>query len=436
MKKNSVYNKRIKDLQESIKGKEEEIVEYDDKDIKKDRETLKITIKEEYVDKEADFDTGIEGNRDNYRKIEEKLDECSEFEENKQDIEDNIERLKSDLEREKKEHETELAEKEEEKHQAIEKLRKDMLFQIKETKAQLLSLNDAELQNTTKLTIQQNHQLTSELEFQSKQTETLLYKNNKMSDQIIALRKDIEIHKQVENELAKRSHFCQKVIKKLRSKLKELAEEISNAKKNKNPKTKTKNNDKWDGTKKEELIGFLESKLEEIRKRLENTQNKYDGLKKRYILLYEKLKHSREKYRRTVLLLTDYLDELLNSSEQVLSTDQDMHLNLDEIKEANVDIKDMEAKDKIALILVLLKQLQPYITEYIPDHPSATELLVNQKEETDTTETLNRILNNIKVQTKRSEMGSRETASRGIKKRFGKEKDEEFRLPPINKHQN
>ena len=351
-----------------------------------------------------------------------------------------LEKLKTDLEKEKKqneeEHEEELAEKEEEKHQAIEKLRKDMLFQIKETKAQLLSLNDAELQNTTKLTIQQNHQLTSELEFQSKQTETLLYKNNKMSDQIVALKKDIEIHKQVENELAKRSHFCQKVIKKLRSKLKELTEEISNAKKNKTTKVKAKNDDKWDKQKKEELIGFLERRLEEIKNRLENTENKYEGLKKRYILLYEKLKHSREKYKRTVLLLTDYLDDLLNSSEQVLSTEQDMHLNLDEIKEDKVPIKDLEPKDKIALILVLLKQLQPYITDYAPEHPVAQELVHDHKGESDTTETLNKILNNIKVQTKRSEIGSRDTASRGAKRKFKKDGEpEEFRLPPINKNQ-
>lgn len=284
-------------------------------------------------------------------------------------------------------------------------LRKDMLFQIKETKAQLLSLNDAELQNTTKLTIQQNHQLTSELEFQSKQTETLLYKNNKMSEQIVSLRKDIEIHKQVENELAKRSHFCQKVIKKLQQKIKELNEDIANAKKNKTTKTtKTKQkDDKMDAKNKEELISFLEGKLEEIEKKLEHTQNKYEVLKKKYKTLMEKFYKSREKYKRTALLLTDYLDDLLNSSENVLSSDQDMHLNLDEIKEAKVPIKELEVKDKIALILVLLKQLQPYLSEYKPEHPAAMEMVEDQKTETDTAETLNRILNNIKVQTKRSE---------------------------------
>lgn len=112
------------------------------------------------------------------------------------------------LEQEKKDRRNEVNEKEREKIQATEKLRKDMLYKIKETKANLLALNDEQLQTTTRLTILQNHQLTTELEYQSKQTEQLLFKNNKMKTQIETLKRDIEIHKEVEKELAKRSHFC------------------------------------------------------------------------------------------------------------------------------------------------------------------------------------------------------------------------------------
>lgn len=38
-----------------------------------------------------------------------------------------------------------------------------------------------------------------------------------MKDQIEKLKRDIDIHKDIEKELAKRSHFCQKVIKKLKT---------------------------------------------------------------------------------------------------------------------------------------------------------------------------------------------------------------------------
>lgn len=117
-----------------------------------------------------------------------------------------------------------MTEKEREKITATEKLRKEMLFQIKKTKANLLASQDEQLQTTTRLTIMQNHQLTTELEYQSKQTEDLLYKNTEMKTKIESLKRDIEIHKEVEKELAKRSHFCQKVIKRLRAEVQDLKE--------------------------------------------------------------------------------------------------------------------------------------------------------------------------------------------------------------------
>ncbi len=46
-----------------------------------------------------------------------------------------------------------------------------------------------------------------------------------MKSQIETLKRDIEIHKEVEKELAKRSHFCQKVIKRLKLQVKELEQE-------------------------------------------------------------------------------------------------------------------------------------------------------------------------------------------------------------------
>lgn len=84
-----------------------------------------------------------------------------------------------------------------------------------------------------------------------------------MSEQIVQLKKDIEIHKQVENELAKRSHFCQKVIKKLNVKIKELKDQLQEAKnKKKNPLLANKQlakqgEDQKQQKNNEELIQFL-----------------------------------------------------------------------------------------------------------------------------------------------------------------------------------
>lgn len=71
----------------------------------------------------------------------------------------------------------------------------------------------------------QNYQLTTELEYQSKQTEKLFFKNQKLLEQVKALRRDLEIHKQVETELAKRSHFTEKLIGKLTKRARQIEEE-------------------------------------------------------------------------------------------------------------------------------------------------------------------------------------------------------------------
>ena len=50
-----------------------------------------------------------------------------------------------------------------------------MLTTIKNMRTNLLSLKADQLDATTRLAVLQNHQLTSELEFQSKQSEKLIF---------------------------------------------------------------------------------------------------------------------------------------------------------------------------------------------------------------------------------------------------------------------
>ena len=70
-------------------------------------------------------------------------------------------------------------------------------------------------------------QLTAELDYQSKRTEDLMFKNHEMKSVITNLTKDLEDHKEVEKELAKRSHFCQKVIQKYKQQITDLTQEIA-----------------------------------------------------------------------------------------------------------------------------------------------------------------------------------------------------------------
>ena len=285
-------------------------------------------------------------------------------------MEEELVSLRSALEKEKKDRMADVNKMERDKIKATEDLRKEMLYKIKETKANLLALNDEQLQTTTTLTILQNKQLTTELEYQSKQTENLLFRNNKMKAQIDTLKRDIQIHKEVEKELAKRSHFCQKVIKRLKQQVKDLEAEKADGDSRKpavmgmsgghSRRNKSYMGESQQNKANEDLINFLEHKLEEIEKKLQRTQGEYELLQTDYVDLQAKMNMSREKYKRAALLMTEFLDDLLNQTPNILDSDKDMHVNLEKIKET--PIENLDKEDKVALVLVLLKQLQPYLS--------------------------------------------------------------------------
>jgi hypothetical protein len=110
----------------------------------------------------------------------------------------------------------------------------------------------------------------------------------------------------------------------------------------------------------EDLINFLEHKLEEIEKKYHRTQTEFEALQQQYHELHQKTSLSTEKYKRAALLMTEFLDDMLNQTPNILDTDLDMHLNLEKIKETPVE--HLPKQDKVALVLVLLKQLQPYLS--------------------------------------------------------------------------
>ena len=75
----------------------------------------------------------------------------------KADLLKNISELTVQYELDKKTGRIEANEKEREKIQAVKTLKKEMNFKVKETQANLMALNDEQLQTTTRLTILQNH---------------------------------------------------------------------------------------------------------------------------------------------------------------------------------------------------------------------------------------------------------------------------------------
>ena len=62
----------------------------------------------------------------------------------------------------------------------------------------------------------------------------------------------------------------------------------------------------------EDLINFLEQKLEQHEKTLMSKKHEYEALQKEYHQLQEKFSQSRNKYKRAALILTDFLEDIVS----------------------------------------------------------------------------------------------------------------------------
>lgn len=94
-----------------------------------------------------------------------------------------------------------------------------------ETRDQLRLKAKDQLDEITRRTILENEQISQELKFQSRETEAVLEANQLIADENKTLRRNVELHRELEEELARRTHIYQKLIKRLHAKLKAKEEE-------------------------------------------------------------------------------------------------------------------------------------------------------------------------------------------------------------------
>lgn len=206
------------------------------------------------------------------------------------------------------------------------KLKDIMKSKIKKTKEMLKELNGKEVDVTTQLALIQNKQLITELEYQSKQVEKLLVRNTRLEEQISELKRELEIHKQVETELAKQSQSFQRQLKIYASKAKEAVPEIKVEKKEANAPIKEKTKEGSD-----ELIMFLEDKLEESEKKYAAFQSDYEALHSNYVKQQKAVEKMRDKYSKAALLLVEFLDNILNAAPNLLQDEKNLYLDVERL---------------------------------------------------------------------------------------------------------
>ena len=145
------------------------------------------------------------------------VESMSKVQEEKDEVERLLAEYKEMLDVEKREHTVEVSVLERRNITEKDRLRSEMLRKIRETKLHLLAMTEDQLHATTKRTIMENEQMTSELQYQSRQTERVLTEHNKLVKENKDLKRRIELHTQAQGMLVDRSRGFQNKIKKLSS---------------------------------------------------------------------------------------------------------------------------------------------------------------------------------------------------------------------------
>jgi len=158
-------------------------------------------------------------------KLKTDLDKVNKYIAEKDEMMEKLAFAERQLEEEGKAHARAIADLERKHVQEKDRLKKEMLHKLRETKANLLKLTDNQLDTTTKRTIAENEQMSSELAWQSKETEKLIKKNNQLVAEIGSLKLELSLNRQTESEMAKKVNAYQKTIQALMNKLSSMGAE-------------------------------------------------------------------------------------------------------------------------------------------------------------------------------------------------------------------
>ncbi len=96
----------------------------------------------------------------------------------------------------------------------------------------------------------------------------------------------------------------------------------------------------------------------------------------------------RNRYSKVILLLTEFIESFVEKDQSILQRQNDIFLDIDAVKDSE-DLKELDPETLVALGLVLLKQLQPYVQElsavkhqenYIKHANEGTDSVIHEEE--------------------------------------------------------
>ena len=239
-------------------------------------------------------------------------------------------------------------------------LKKKMYENIKNSQIKVTELNMQYMDVSSKLTLLQNHQLLTQLEYLQEQLDEYSQNNELLKKKNQELIKDIQIHKEVEISLAEKN-------KKLKIELSKEREEKNTDEKN-IPSDLDKINDEND--KKDEqserkkysinqdMIN-LEKKILNLEKQLKQKKADFNFLKDKYNFIENYLKNYEKKFLGIINFLQDCLNKFFIDEELLSNREINIHIN--DLKQG--DFTSLNKEEQYSVLIILMKYLMPMVNQ-------------------------------------------------------------------------
>ena len=239
-------------------------------------------------------------------------------------------------------------------------LKKKMHENIKNSQIKVTELNMQYMDVSSKLTLLQNHQLLTQLEYLQEQLDEYSQNNELLKKKNQELIKDIQIHKEVEISLAEKN-------KKLKIELSKEREEKNTDEKN-IPSDLDKINDEND--KKDEqserkkysinqdMIN-LEKKILNLEKQLKQKKADFNFLKDKYNFIENYLRNYEKKFLGIINFLQDCLNKFFIDEELLSNREINIHIN--DLKQG--DFTSLNKEEQYSVLIILMKYLMPMVNQ-------------------------------------------------------------------------
>ena len=291
-----------------------------------------------------------------------KIETANKIMEENKELNDLVEELKKEKLEIIKKNERDLVDLEVRNKLKFANLKKKMIENIKNTKDKVTEVNMQYMDVSSKVTLLQNHQLLMQIEYLSQQLEELNKSNEILQKINYNLKKDIEIHKEVEISLADKNRKLKDELLKDKNN-NNTKEDLTdnNINVNINSNTEDKIIEKNDGKKYNINLKMinLEQKIINLEKKLTQKKKDFNYLKEKYEYIENVLKNYENKFLGIFNFLEDCLNKFFIDDE--LTSNQEVNIHIEDMKKG--DFSSLNKEEQYSTLIILMKYLMPLIDQ-------------------------------------------------------------------------